>query len=240
MFVTVVLADRAPPPADLTNDARVKFVGGDLNEQIAAGAIPSKDTEVVFHLAAAVSGECEADFDLGMHSNFDATRLLLEACRQLGTQPLVVFASSLAVFGKLPDRPMPSVIEDETLPTPQSSYGMQKYVGELLVADMTRKGFIAGRSVRPMTVAVRPGRPNGAASSFFSGMIREPLAGERARIPVGPETPVALASPARTIEGFIRAAEASDAEWGQRTGINLPSLKTTVGAMAAARARTRE
>ena len=91
-----------------------------------------------------------------------------------------------------------------------------------------------GRSVRPMTVAVRPGRPNGAASGFFSGMIREPLAGQRARIPVGPDTPVALASPTRTIEGFVRAATASDAEWGQRTGINLPSLYTTVGDMAAA------
>jgi nucleoside-diphosphate-sugar epimerase len=120
------------------------------------------------------------------------------------------------------------------LPTPQGSYGIQKFIGEQLVADYTRKGFIAGRSVRPMTVTVRPGRPNGAASGFFSGMIREPLAGERARVPVGPETPVALASPTRTIEGFVRAAQVSDAQWGQRTAINLPSLQTTVGDMAKA------
>ena len=121
-----------------------------------------------------------------------------------------------------------------TLPTPQNSYGIQKFIGEQLVADYARKGFIRGRNVRLMTVSVRPGKPNGAASSFLSGMIREPLAGLRAACPVPPDTAVALSSPARTIEGLIRAAEASDAEWGARTAINLPALKTTVGEMAAA------
>jgi nucleoside-diphosphate-sugar epimerase len=231
---TITLVDKAPPPDDLAADPRVRFLGGDLNEQIMRGEVPPRDVQAVFHLAAAVSGECEADFDLGMHSNFDATRLLLEACRQLGTQPLVVFASSLAVFGKLPDRPMPSVIEDETLPTPQSSYGMQKYVGELLVADMTRKGFIRGRSVRLMTVSVRPGRPNGAASSFFSGMIREPLAGVRATVPVSPEVEHPILSPSLTIASLIRSAEVSDAQWGPRLGMNFPALRCRVGDMAAA------
>ncbi|AMO23193.1 SDR family oxidoreductase [Ramlibacter solisilvae] len=231
---SITLADRAPPPAELAGDARVRFVGGDLNEQIAAGQLPAAATDAVFHLAAAVSGECEADFDLGMRSNFDATHALLEACRALGSRPTVVFASSLAVFGKLPGQPMPAVIEDFTLPTPQSSYGTQKYVGELLVADMTRKGFIRGRSVRLMTVSVRPGRPNGAASGFLSGMIREPLAGLQAACPVEPDTVVALSSPARTIEGIIRAAEATDEQWGPLTGMNLPALRTTVGEMAAA------
>ena len=231
---SITLADRAPPPEDLSRDPRVKFVGGDLNEQIASRAIPAAGTDVVFHLAAAVSGECEADFDLGMRSNFDATRALLDACRALGSQPTFVFASSLAVFGNLPGQPLPEPIRDFTLPTPQSSYGIQKFIGEQLVADYARKGFIRGRSVRLMTVSVRPGRPNGAASSFLSGMIREPLAGQQAACPVAPETSVALSSPARTIEGVIRAAQATDAEWGPLTGVNLPSLRTTVGEMAAA------
>lgn len=231
---SITLADRAPPPADLAADARVRFVGGDLNDQIAAAQVPAPGTDVVFHLAAAVSGECEADFDLGMRSNFAATHALLEACRALGTRPTFVFASSLAVFGNPPGHALPELIEDHTLPTPQSSYGIQKFIGEQLVADYGRKGFVRGRGVRLMTVSVRPGKPNGAASSFFSGMIREPLAGVRAQVPVPPETPVALSSPARTIEGIIRAAEASDADWGPLNAMNLPAMRTSVGDMARA------
>jgi nucleoside-diphosphate-sugar epimerase len=169
-----------------------------------------------------------------MRSNFAATHALLERVRALGTQPVLVFSSSLAVFGDSPAQPLPTVIEDHTLPTPQTSYGIQKFIGEQLMADFTRKGFVRGRSVRLMTVSVRPGKPNGAASGFFSGMVREPLAGLPAACPVSDETPVAIASPARTVEGILRAAEASDAEWGPRTALNLPSLATTVGGMAAA------
>jgi D-erythronate 2-dehydrogenase len=231
---TITLADRAPPPTDLAADPRVRFQGGDLNAQIAEKAVPTRGTEVVFHLAAAVSGECEADFDLGMHSNFDATRMLLDACRALETKPLFVFASSLAVFGNLPGQPLPAQIEDFTLPTPQSSYGIQKFIGEQLVADYARKGFIRGRSARLMTVSVRPGRPNGAASSFFSGMIREPLAGVRAQVPVPPETQHAFLSPRLTIEALIRVAEVTDDQWGPLTAINLPAMSATVGEMAAA------
>jgi nucleoside-diphosphate-sugar epimerase len=231
---TLTLADRAPPPDDLAKNPRVKFVGGDLNEQIASKLVPVAGTEVVFHLAAAVSGECEADFDLGMRSNFAATHALLEACRALGTKPTVVFSSSVAVFGKRPGFEMPDPIEDDTLPTPQSSYGAQKAIGELMMADYGRKGFIRARTVRLMTVSVRPGRPNGAASSFFSGMIREPLAGVRAQVPVGPEVEHPILSPSRTIAGLIRCAEASDAEWGPLTGLNLPALRVSVGEMAAA------
>ncbi|SCX44673.1 D-erythronate dehydrogenase [Variovorax sp. EL159] len=232
----ITLVDRAPPPPDLAADARITAITGDLNAQLAADADPTvwREADAVFHLAAAVSGECEADFDLGMRSNFAATHALLEKLRALGTKPMLVFASSLAVFGDSPEQPLPKVIEDHTLPTPQTSYGIQKFIGEQLVADFTRKGFVRGRSVRLMTVSVRPGKPNGAASGFFSGMIREPLAGLRAACPVPDETPVAIASPARTIEGIVRAAEASDVQWGPRTALNLPSLATTVGAMAAA------
>lgn len=231
---TITLADRAPPPPDLAAAARVRFAGGDLDAQVASKAVPAPGTDVVFHLAAAVSGECEADFDLGMHSNLDATRALLEACRALGSRPTFVFASSLAVFGNLPGQPLPGLIEDFTLPTPQSSYGIQKFIGEQLVADFARRGFVRGRSTRLMTVSVRPGKPNGAASSFLSAMIREPLAGLTGACPVPAETAVALSSPARTVEGIIRAAEASDADWGPLTAVNLPSLRTSVGEMAAA------
>ncbi|MDI1274596.1 D-erythronate dehydrogenase [Polaromonas sp.] len=234
----VTLVDRAAPPAELMADHRVRAIEGDLNGLLEAapdaGPVIARDTAVVFHLAAAVSGECEADFDLGMRSNLDATRALLEACRRLGTSPTLVFASSLAVFGNSPQQPLPPVIEDTTLPTPQNSYGIQKFIGEQLVADYARKGFIRGRNVRLMTVSVRPGKPNGAASSFLSGMIREPLAGVRAVCPVAADTPVALSSPSRTIHGLIRAVEAGDADWGARTAINLPALKTTPGDMAAA------
>jgi nucleoside-diphosphate-sugar epimerase len=232
----ITLVDRAGAPADLAADARITAVTGDLNAQLAAEADATvwREADAIFHLAAAVSGECEADFDLGMRSNFAATHALLEKVRTLGTKPVLVFASSLAVFGDSPEQPLPKVIEDHTLPTPQTSYGIQKFIGEQLVADFTRKGFVRGRSVRLMTVSVRPGKPNGAASGFFSGMIREPLAGLPAACPVPDATPVAIASPARTIEGIIRAAEASDAQWGPRTALNLPSLATTVGEMAAA------
>jgi nucleoside-diphosphate-sugar epimerase len=237
----ITLVDRAAPPDDLMADARVTALIGDLNALLeakdSATPVVTAQTAVVFHLAAAVSGECEADFDLGMRSNFAATLTLLECCRALKTRPIVVFASSLAVFGNTAAQPLPPAIEDTTLPTPQSSYGIQKFIGEQLVADYTRKGFVQGRNVRLMTVSVRPGRPNGAASSFLSGMLREPLAGVRAICPVPPETPVALSSPGRTVQGLVCAVEASDAAWGPRTGLNLPALTTTPGEMAQALAR---
>lgn len=230
----IALADRAPPPSDLRDDPRVAFIEGDLLELARAGELPGRGTDLVFHLAAAVSGECEADFDLGMRANLDAPRALLEACRATGTAPLLVYSSSIAVFGSSPEQPLPAVIEDRTLPTPQNSYGIQKFIGEQLVADYTRKGFVRGRSVRLMTVSVRPGRPNAAASSFLSGMVREPLAGQRARVPVHPDTAVALSSPGNTVAGLLRAAEASAADWGARTAVNLPALTVTVREMAEA------
>ncbi len=237
----ITLVDQAQPPADLKAEPRIVAVVGDLNDLLQPGpagtvAVPA-GTDAVFHLAAAVSGECEAHFDLGMRSNYSATQALLQACRALGTRPVVVYASSLAVFGSVPGQPPLGLIDDDTLPTPQSSYGIQKFIGEQLVADFSRKGFIRGRSTRLMTVSVRAGRPNGAASSYLSGIIREPLAGERAVCPVPADTVVALSSPGRTIEGILRAAEASDADWGPLTAINLPALTTSVGDMVAALGR---
>jgi nucleoside-diphosphate-sugar epimerase len=237
----ITLVDRVPPASDLLADARVCAVTGDLNAMLqdpaSASTVIPADTTLVFHLAAAVSGECEADFDLGMRSNLAATLALLERCRALQTRPMLVFSSSLAVFGDAPGQPMPSTLDDTTLPTPQSSYGIQKFIGEQLVADYTRKGFVQGRSVRLMTVSVRPGKPNGAASGFLSGMLREPLAGVRAACPVPPDTPVALSSAACSIAGLICAAQTSDATWGPQTALTLPALTTTPAEMTAALAR---
>jgi D-erythronate 2-dehydrogenase len=231
----LVLTDLVSPPAELLQDERVQFIGGNLRTLLAHDKAMLSDIQVVFHLAAAVSGECEANFDLGMSSNLDTTRDLLEACRASQHIPTVVFASSVAVFSCRPGQSWNGVIvDDDTLPTPQSSYGIQKYIGEQLMADFGRKGFIRARTVRLMTVSVRPGKPNGAASGFLSGMIREPLAGIKATVPVAAETPVALSSPSRTIEGLIKAAEASDAAWGFLTAMNLPSVQVTVGEMAMA------
>jgi len=230
----ITLADRVAPPEDLRMDERVQFITGDLAEQLASHTLPLAEIQAVFHLAAAVSGECEADFDLGLRSNLDTTRQLLDALRHAGHAPVLVFSSSVAVFGNAPEQPLPAVIEDTTLPTPQNSYGIQKFIGEQLVADYTRKGFIQGRSVRLMTVSIRPGQPNGAASGFLSGILREPLAGVRTAVPVAAKTAVALSSPSCTVRGLIRAATASASEWGARTAVNLPALTTTVEEMIAA------
>jgi nucleoside-diphosphate-sugar epimerase len=232
----VTLADRVPAPPDLAADERVTVLLGDLGELLGAGA--GRDAlagaDVIFHLAAAVSAECEADFDLGLRANLRATEALLAACRAAATSPVVVFASSLAVFGGSSEHPLPAVVDDQTMPNPQSSYGTQKVIAEQLLADYARKGFLRGRSVRLMTVSVRPGPPNAAASGFLSAIVREPLAGQRATCPVGPQTEVALASPARAVSGLLCAATASDQAWGDRTAVNLPALTVTAGEMAAA------
>ena len=149
----------------------------------------------VFHLASAVSGECELDFELGLRSNLDSTRALLEGLRKAGNVPRLVFASSVAVFGPDAANPMPDLVADNTLPSPQTSYGTHKLMCEYLIADYTRKGFIDGRSARLMTVTVRPGKPNKAASSFASSIFREPLQGEEAVCPVDGASPMWVCSP---------------------------------------------
>jgi D-erythronate 2-dehydrogenase len=231
----LTLVDQVRPAGPVSQDPRVAVWQGDLVTELGAhGASPLEDADVVFHLAAAVSGECERDFDLGMHANLTGMQRVLAACRQAGRVPVVVFSSSLAVFGGTGTHPLPEVITDDTLPVPQSSYGIQKFVCEQLVADYTRKGYIRGRSVRLMTVSVRPGRPNAAATGFLSGIIREPLAGIRSNSPVPPEIAVALMSPARAVEGLLRAAEAPPRQWGDPTGVNLPAVTVTVGEMVQA------
>lgn len=226
----LVLVDQyQPADPQVVADARVRVVVGDLASTIDAWMADGPD--VIFHLASAVSAECEADFDLGMRVNLDATRAVLDACRarsHAGALVRLVFSSSVAVFGADPAVPLPAVIDDHTLPTPQSSYGIQKFIGEQLIADYTRKGFVDGRAVRLMTVAVRPGRPNGAASGFLSGLIREPLAGKESVCPVPLEMAVALSSPARTVEGLLAVANAPRSALGGRTALNLPALTVSV------------
>lgn len=224
----LVLADLVPPRPELTGDDRVSAVVGEL-----AATLPDiGEADLWFHLAGVVSGAAEADFDLGMRTNVDAMRALLEHTRRHDVPPVLVFSSSLAVFGHDPAIGPIGTVGDDTLPRPQTSYGIQKFIGEQLVTDYTRKGFVRGRSVRLMTVAVRPGKPNAAASSFMSGIIREPLAGVRAACPVPEDTPLALSSPARTLAGILVAAGVDDATWGSRTAMNLPALTTTPREMA--------
>jgi nucleoside-diphosphate-sugar epimerase len=226
----IILADQFPAPADLAADPRVVVKTGPLLDHCQALAHEAVDG--VFHLASAVSGECEADFDLGLRSNLDSTRALLDALRarqQCGAAPTrLVFSSSVAVFGPDDTVPMPERVADDTLPTPQTSYGIHKHICEHLVADYTRKGYIDGRSARLMTVTVRPGKPNGAASSFFSGIIREPLAGEPSVCPVSLDVSHPVSSPRATVEGLIAIYECTRKAYGGRTAMNLPALNVTV------------
>ena len=165
-----------------------------------------------------------------MRANLGGTQNLLAACRTAQGTPVVVYASSVAAFGA-------GTVGDGTMPVPQTSYGTQKVIGEYLLADYTRKGFLRGRALRLATISVRPGRPNAAASGFLSGIIREPLAGARAVCPVDPATEAVLASPGKAVAGLLRAASAADDEWGGRTAVNLPALTASVAEMIASLTR---
>lgn len=211
-------------------DERVGYVVGDIATPHLLAHVLGTDTDSVFHLAAVVSGAAEADFNLGMRVNLDATRALLEVCRQQAQPPKLVFTSSLAVFGGA----LPPVVCDDTAATPASSYGVQKLIGELLVGEYTRKGYIDGRAVRLPTIVVRPGTPNAAASGFASGIIREPLAGKTAVCPVEPDTALWILSPARAIDALVHTHELPRATWQQAGGgraLNLPGLTVTVAQM---------
>jgi nucleoside-diphosphate-sugar epimerase len=229
----LVLADQAPAPGDLLADTRVHARIGSLLAQCAS--LRDEAFDGVFHLASAVSGECEADFNLGLRSNLDSTRALLDALRarvEAGASPTrLVFSSSVAVYGPDASVPMPDRVGDDTLPAPQTSYGTHKLICEHLIADYTRKGYLEGRSARLMTVTVRPGRPNGAASSFFSGIIREPLAGIESVLPVPREVSHPVSSPDLTVRGLVAVYEASREDLGGRLALNLPALNVTVQQM---------
>ncbi|GAA4864360.1 D-erythronate dehydrogenase [Pseudonocardia benzenivorans] len=212
------------------DDPRVRAVVGDVADPALLAELVDADTDVVFHLAAVVSGQAEAEFDLGMRINLDGSRRLLDACRAAGRVPRVVFTSSVAVYGG----DMPAVVTDSTPLTPQTSYGTQKACAELLLADHTRKGHVDGRVLRLPTVTVRPGRPNAAASGFASGIVREPLAGVESVVPVPPEVRMWVLSPRYAVECLVAGAELTDAQLGSSRAVNLPGVSVTVGEMAAA------
>jgi nucleoside-diphosphate-sugar epimerase len=215
------------------DDPRIAVMTGDAADAAVIAKALTPSVQSVFHLAAVVSGEAESDFDLGMRINLDATRILLEQARKNGNRPRVVFTSSVAVFGG----DLPPKVLDTTPATPQGSYGAQKAMCELMVTDYSRKGFVDGRSLRLPTVTVRPGKANKAASSFASGIIREPLNGVVSVCPVPPDTKVWALSPRSTVHNLIHAHELDSAAFGSAGAVNLPGLTTTVGEMVAAMGR---
>lgn len=225
----ITLVDGAFPPA-AAKEPDLKVVRGDISVSKVLKGVCAPDTDAVFHLAAVVSGAAEADFDLGMRVNLKGTELLLERLRKCARPPRVVYTSSVAAFGG----ELPEVLDDSTVANPQTSYGAQKVIGEYLLADYTRKGFVDGRSLRLPTIVVRAGKPNAAASSFASGIIREPLDGAVSECPVAPETGVWLLSPRRVVEAFIHAWELPSSAWGSRRVLNLPGLTASVAEMVEA------
>jgi nucleoside-diphosphate-sugar epimerase len=226
----LVLFDNALPALPLPDDRRLRVVAGDIADRATVARLIAPGTDAVVHLAAIVSGQAEADTDLGYRVNLDGTRAVLDACRALGTRPRLVFASSLAVYGG----ELPEAVGDDTPLRPQSSYGIQKAIGELLVNDYSRKGFVDGRALRLPTVVVRPGLPNRAASTFASSMIREPLCGKEAVCPVAPETVMALISPRRVVAALDHALTLDGAALGANRSLQLPAFSVAVGEIAAA------
>ena len=208
-------------------DQRVKVIAGDISNPELMQQLITTEIQSIFHLAAIVSGQAEADFDLGMRINLDAARLLLEACRSAGHKPKIVFTSSVAVYGGA----LPEMVLDATALNPQSSYGAQKAICELLLNDYTRKGFVDGRVLRLPTISVRPGAPNKAASSFASGIIREPLNGKPSICPVSPDLRIWLLSPRYAIESLIAGHDLHSSVLGLNKSINLPGVSVTVGQM---------
>lgn len=206
---------------------------GDLAEAGVAEDLIARQPDVVFHLAGVVSGEAEADFAKGTRVNLDATRALFDAIRQSELVPRVVFTSSIAVFGA----PFPDVIGDDFHLTPLTSYGTQKMIGEALLADYSRRGFMDGVGVRLPTITVRPGAPNAAASGFFSGIIREPLNGQEALLPVPRDVRHPHASPRSAIGFLLHAAQLDTAVLGARRNLTMPSISVTVGEQIEALAR---
>lgn len=221
----VIAADLVAYPVQ---DARVENRIGTIADPAYLDAVVDVDVDVVYHLAAVLSGQSEAEFDLGLKINVDATRALLEACRHRAKKPpRFIFTSSLAVFGG----PMPQVVPEDMVLMPQSSYGVGKAIGELLTCEYSRKGFIDGLVCRLPTISVRPGKPNSAASSFVSGIIREPLAGIESVCPVPLDTRLWISSPDAVITNLALAGRLSTANWQGSRVLNLPGITVTPAEM---------
>lgn len=225
-FTEIVSLDLAPSRVE---DARVSSVVGDITDPELLSQAITPDTVGVYHLAAVLSGGAESDFDLAMRVNVDGTRAILEAARAAGSTPRFVFTSSLAVFG----RGVPAQVPEAWAAQPESSYGMVKAVGELLVNEYSRKGFVDGRICRLPTISVRPGTPNSAASSFLSGIIREPLNGIAAGCPVPEDTPVWISSPDAAAQNLVHALGVDGEAIGAWRAMNIPGVSVTVAEMLA-------
>jgi len=226
----LTLYDVVPAAAPAGAGVPVTLATGDLPAMGEADRLIADRPHVIFHLAAIVSGEAEQDFDKGYRINLDGTRCLLEAIAKAGHKPRIVFASSIAVFGA----PFPDAIGDEFVNTPLTSYGTQKTIGELLISDYSRKGFIDGIAIRLPTICIRPGKPNKAASGFFSNIMREPLAGEEAVLPVAESVMHWHASPRAAVGFMLHAAALDLARLGWRRALTMPGLAVTVGEQIAA------
>jgi nucleoside-diphosphate-sugar epimerase len=225
----ILLFDVVAPPAGPAGlDDRVRIVTGEISDHERVETLIDRDDIGIFHLASVVSGEGEQNFDLALRVNLDGTRLLLEAARARGSRPRFVFASSIAVFG---GESMPASVGDGVKQTPQTTYGVTKAVGELLVNDYSRKGFIDGRSVRLPTIIIRPGKPNKAASSFASGVFREPLNGIDCALPVTFDTVMPVSGYRTAVANMIRLYELPAEKLGPDRAVGLPSLDVTVGQM---------
>ncbi len=228
----LLLVDVVAPVLDAPDGVDIESVSVDVSEPGVADILLESRPDLVFHLAAVVSGEAEADFEKGYRINVDGTRHLLEAVRSIGGGycPRVVFASSIAVFGS----PFPDVIPDDFCAAPLTSYGTQKAIAELLLCDYSRRGFLDGVGVRLPTITVRPGLPNKAASGFFSGIIREPLAGREAALPVPDDIRHWHASPRAAVEFLLHAATLDTSLLGHRRCLTMPGVSVTVAEQIAA------
>ncbi|TBE42411.1 D-erythronate dehydrogenase [Rhizobium leguminosarum] len=233
----MTLVDVTAPPVPAGVSGSVEALAADISESGAAEALAARRADVIFHLAAIVSGEAERNFDLGYRVNLDGTRALLEAIRREGTRqayvPRFVFSSSIAVYGS----PFPDPIPDDYVLAPLTSYGVQKAISELLLADYSRRGFIDGVGIRLPTIVIRPGAPNAAASGFFSGILREPLAGQRAVLPVEETVKHWLASPRSAVKFLIHAATLDTSALGVRRTLTMPGVAATVADQIAALSR---
>ncbi|HEY7747821.1 MAG TPA: D-erythronate dehydrogenase [Aestuariivirgaceae bacterium] len=228
----IVLFDMAVPqtrPKDL--DERVNFAAGDISDWETVRRLIDAEDISIFHLASVLSGGGEQDFDLAMQVNLHGNLNLLEAARAVGSRPRVVFASSIAVFG---GKAMPKTVGDATKQTPQTTYGTTKAIGELLINDYTRKGFIDGRSARLPTVIIRPGKPNKAASSFASGVFREPLDGIECVLPVDEEVVMPVLGYRNIVDGFVGLHEADGEALGEDRAVTFPAINASVREMIAA------
>ncbi|MGI9409892.1 MAG: D-erythronate dehydrogenase [Hyphomicrobiaceae bacterium] len=221
---SMTLYDVVPPEVPAAQ-FEIEALTGDLPAAGEAEKLVAGRPDVIFHLAAIVSGEAEQDFDKGYRINLDGTRHLFDAVRVAQYSPRVVFTSSIAVFGA----PFPEAIYDDFHTTPLTSYGTQKAIGELLLSDLTRRGIFDGVAIRLPTICVRPGKPNKAASGFFSNIIREPLAGQEAVLPVSEDVRHWHASPRSAVGFLIRAGEIDGAAIGSRRALTMPGVSVTVG-----------